>query len=521
LLSANKRFVLARKMFHPVHEMSKVFNSNGNGNGANGLLEQPPQKAAKPPTVAPSSAVKESQVTFQTVEGVELRGTPVRVTRHATVFELYNPSVTPRLSEALGEFQIILQGRAIYSGRAVVRSMVDAGTKIVCEATLNESSWADLNLGLALEREGGLAKEFKVFLQEWQKVYKVLPEFKIAVADLQAFLYDLRLWLEQVELGVRLQPADRRAEYEHRVLQTLQEPILSALVPAFEKFEALTSKIEKEAQPVHSLYAKHRLHPLVLCAPFMHRTFQKPLGYAGDYEMVNMMTRSPFQGGSIFAKILNTFFLNTPPVVAHRNRIDHLTQTLDFETQRATRRGRRARVFNLGCGPAMEVQRFLTHSPLNQNIEFTLLDFNDETVGYTQRTLDQIKQKNSSASTLRVIKKSVVQLLKDNSRFGRGSYDLVYCAGLFDYLTADVCAKLVDLFYELAAPGGLVLVSNVDASNPSRGWMEYMVDWNLIHRDAQQMAALLPGRVSKDAIRIVAEPTSVNIFAEIRKPENV
>ena len=79
----------------------------------------------------------------------------------------------------------------------------------------------------------------------------------------------------------------------------------------------------------------------------------------------------------------------------------------------------------------------------------------------------------------------------------------------------------MDLFYELAAPGGLVLVSNVDASNPSRGWMEYVVDWNLIHRDAQQMAALLPGRVSKDAIRIVAEPTSVNIFAEIRKPENV
>src|ERR1017187_778321 len=118
-----------------------------------------------------------------------------------------------------------------------------------CEVMLNESRWAELNVGLALDREGGLAKEVKTVLQEWQKVYKVLPEFKIAVADLQAFLYDLRLWLEQVELGVRLQPADRRAEYEHRVLQTLQEPILSALVPAFEKFEALTSKIEKEAQP--------------------------------------------------------------------------------------------------------------------------------------------------------------------------------------------------------------------------------------------------------------------------------
>jgi len=154
-------------MMHIAHAMNLTFNGDGhgNGNGANGLLEQPPQKAANPPAVAPSSDVKESRVTFQTVEGMELRGTPVRVTRHATVFELYNPSVTPRLSEALGEFQIILQGRTIYSGRAVVRSVVDAGTKIVCEATLNESSWADLNLVLAVERECGLAQEFKTFLQ--------------------------------------------------------------------------------------------------------------------------------------------------------------------------------------------------------------------------------------------------------------------------------------------------------------------------------------------------------------------
>jgi len=125
------------------------FNGNGNGNGANGLLEHPKKKTAQPPAAASSSDVKESQVTFQTMEGVQLRGAPVRVTRHSVVFELYNPGIAPRLSEALGGFQIILQGRTVYSGRAVVSNIVDAGTKIICEATLNESSWADLNLVLA------------------------------------------------------------------------------------------------------------------------------------------------------------------------------------------------------------------------------------------------------------------------------------------------------------------------------------------------------------------------------------
>jgi extracellular factor (EF) 3-hydroxypalmitic acid methyl ester biosynthesis protein len=252
----------------------------------------------------------------------------------------------------------------------------------------------------------------------------------------------------------------------------------------------------------------------------MHRTFQKPLGYAGDYEMVNMMTRNPFQGDSIFAKMLNAFFLNTPPVIAHRNRIDYLTQLLDFETQRVARQGRTAKVLNLGCGPAMEVQRFLKDSPLNQHVEFTLLDFNDETVAYTERVLNQIKNKYDSNSILRVIKKSAAQLLKENAKFGRDSYDFVYCAGLFDYVPDAACVKLLELFYELAAPGGLILVSNVDACNPSRGWMECMVDWYLVYRDAQQMRALIPQWISQDATQILAEATSVNIFAKIRKPEN-
>jgi len=43
-----------------------------------------------------------------------------------------------------------------------------------------------------------MAKEFKAFIHEWQQLYKVAPEFKVVVADIQTFLTDLRLWLEQV-----------------------------------------------------------------------------------------------------------------------------------------------------------------------------------------------------------------------------------------------------------------------------------------------------------------------------------
>ena len=442
----------------------------------------------------------------------------VRPNRLTVIFELYNPIVIPRISEVLKEFNIIFQERVVYSGRAIVHNAIDAGTKIVVEAALDESNWTDANSDLLVKRDEQIVDQFKAFLSEWQKLYKVSSEFKVVIADMQTFLHELRLWLDQVEVCVQSQPAKEREEFERKVLEALREPAMVSLVALFEKFEQLAVKIEKESQIAHNLYAKRALHPLVLCSPFMHRTFEKPLGYAGDYEMVNMMTRNPLEGGSFYAKILNTFFLETAPVVAHRNRIDTLVNHLKAEVFRATQSGRRAKIFNLGCGPAAEIQRFLRDVTWSSLADFTLLDFNDETVAFAQQLLSQIRNQNGRKAGLEVIKKSVAQLLKDSRKLRPGSYDLVYCAGLFDYLPDNVCTRLLEVFYELTAPGGLVLVTNVDTCNPSRGWMECMVDWFLVYRDAKKMREIMPAEIADDFVRVSSELSSVNIFAEIRKP---
>ena len=506
--------------------MNLTFNGNGhgNGNGANGLLEQPPKKAAKPLAVAPSSAVKESQVTFQTVEGMELRGTPVRVTRHATVFELYNPSVTPRLSEALGEFQIILQGRAIYSGRAVVRSVVDAGTKIVCEATLNESSWADLNLVLAVERKGGLAQEFKTFLQEWQKLYKVSPEFKVVIADMQTFLTDLRLWLEQVELGIRSAPAGNRPGLEQETAGELGRLILPALTNLFEKFESTLQGVDPDLQPAHQTFGRRQLHPMLLCSPFLYRCFSKPLGYAGDYEMVNMMMRDPLEGGSLYAKIINLWFLMQPPAEAHRNRIRRLTQQIEARTARAAGLGRTARILNVGCGPAHEVRQFLQESHLADQAQFTLMDFNEETLTHCQTVLEEVKKQCYRTTPIRYVKKSVQQILKGSAksveRATDGHYDLIYCAGLFDYLSDSVCRKLTNIYYEWLVSGGLLVTTNVDVYNPRRITMDYIMEWHLFYRKGADLLALKPDAAPADLCAVRSDSTGANIYFEAQKPDH-
>jgi len=517
-------FFQKTKTIHPIHKMSKVLNGKGNGNGhAQSLLRHVEKKAARHKVAALPHAIKESGVTFQTAEGVELRGMLSRVTRHTVVFELYNPGVTLRLSEVLAGFEIIFQERTVYSGRATMRNAVDAGSKVVCEATLKEEDWTDLNLVLSPESAGGVAKEFKIFLKEWQKLYKVLPEFKVVIADMQTFLYDLRLWLEQMALEIESLPAKERLEWEREKASQLGMAIVPAIRGFFENFEEVSNRLDSDFVAAHHVFGKRMIHPLLLGSPFVRRTLYKPLGYAGDYEMVNMMFGDPFQGESLFAKMINLYALQLPPIVAHRNRIQYLTEKLKKESLRVMRKLKDARVFSMGCGPAQEVQRFLAEDELANYTHFTLVDFNEETLDHTVRVLNDLKKRHQRRTQIQTIKRSVYQIIKEFERVGEyprsEQYDLIYCAGLFDYLSDQVCRQLVEIFYAMLLPGGLLIVTNVD-EHPAKNQMECFLEWHLIHRSEDKMRKIAPRKAISQNISIKRDPTGVNLFMEVRKPDD-
>ena len=122
------------------------------------------------------------------------------------------------------------------------------------------------------------------------------------------------------------------------------------------------------------------------------------------------------------------------------------------------------------------------------------------------------------------IKQSVHHILKEAARTvdraAENRYDLIYCAGLFDYLSNQVCLRLMDILYARLAPGGLLVVTKVEPSNPLRNGMEHLLDWHLIYRTAAQMRALFPNGAEADACRVHADSTGVNVFLEVRKPDH-
>ena len=77
------------------------------------------------------------------------------------------------------------------------------------------------------------------------------------------------------------------------------------------------------------------------------------------------------------------------------------------------------------------------------------------------------------------------------------------------------------ILYQLLAPDGLLLVTNVDGTRPFRNKLEFILDWNLLYRNAPQMLSLKPEHVPADLCSVRSDLTAVNLFLEVRKPAHV
>jgi len=451
-------------------------------------------------------------------QGTHLAANVLRLKRYSVVFEIYNPYSIVQTSEVLDDFKIYVDQKIIYSGKATVSSLLNTGIFLVCEVIL-EDAWIDVQLYGASE-SSSLSDQLQVFFNDWQTSNDIEIPVKLVVSDMENLFVGMQKWLERIDLSIRSTSTRSRVDIEKEVFSEIKEDIVTQFDEMLATFVDATQEIPEKNVPMHKAYIRRQLHPLLLCSPFLYRTYAKPLGYAGDYEMVNMMLRDDqLEGASVFAKLINYAFLKTPPVLAHRNRIDFLVRMIAAQAEEFAKRGKRLKVFNLGCGPAEEVARIIRDEDVADMIDFTLVDFNEETIQYTKKKLDDVRFQSGKQTKVEFVKRSVHQVLKMASQGAKSDeqYDLVYCAGLFDYFSQKVCAKLVSLFVEMVPKDGKVVVTNVSERNPLKEWMEYVMEWTLVHRTDEEMRDLIPKSSSELKSSVELDSTEVNVFLEIEK----
>ena len=456
-------------------------------------------------------ASPESLVLFQNSQGFSGRGTLLHLTRHTVALEVYNPYSIVQLSEVLNDFRILRNGHAIYHGRAVVTTLVPTGAITIVSAQLLDP-WSDLSGNLEPD---AVREEMARFVTGWTQNARLRPGYQLAVNNLANFLDELNRWLGQAET---LYSEEVGLDQDRSLFSEVWPELEGKLDELFSAFEREACEVSSEEVAVHKAFAQRALHPLVMCDPFTHRIFTKPLGYAGDYGMVNMILGGAGAVTSTYARVVSAFCLSRAPAVAHRNRVERLELLLRQEARRLSGTGARLRVLNVGCGPATEVERFLAHGAEAHGARLTLVDFNEETLAFASSRIERARATGHVDSEVVTVHQSIHDLLKaaaSGESALASQYDFVYCAGLFDYLSDRVCKRLMRLFCDWTAPGGLAVATNVHSRNPFRHYMSQIAEWYLEYRDEAQFLSFAAPGLGAD---VLADATGVNLFLEQRRP---
>lgn len=96
--------------------------------------------------------------------------------------------------------------------------------------------------------------------------------------------------------------------------------------------------------------------------------------------------------------------------------------------------------------------------------------------------------------------------------------DLVYSIGLIDYFSDKFVVALLNYIYDLLRPGDKVILGNFHPRNPDKAMMDYVLDWNLIHRSEEDMNRLYSAsKFVKPCTKIRFEGERIYLFAECIK----
>lgn len=266
----------------------------------------------------------------------------------------------------------------------------------------------------------------------------------------------------------------------------------------------------------HKRYAERVLTPDFMPGPVMARCYEKPLGYPGDYQIMNYVYEWGRVGNTPYEKLLHRIGIVTGECVGTRLR---MTQKILAETLAARPSDKPMNIANLGCGSAYEVYDYLKIDKLPRAANFTLIDQDQRALTHAYEHAYPEVVRHGGMAKVQCIQASFAQLLKAGALFKTlPPQDIIYSLGLYDYLSARRARALTHDLYAQVAPGGKLILANVKKGRESCEWpLEFVTDWSLIYRTEQDMLDMISG-LDYTNVRIEIDPTQCIYLMEVDKP---
>ena len=399
----------------------------------------------------------------------------------------------------LESLELMLGARVIWSGEAAVVHGGDG--RLGARFTSGVLDLRHLRLEATLEGRMAVLEEQKVRLPS---------EWRAAVADLRHLLESVRAELEEGELGEARDPMSH-GEEEPVLFARLGARWGAAYYDAVATLHEMSRDFDARTNALACGYASSMIMPLLMACPIHRRAYEKPLGYAGDYRMMELLCTDELSGDGPFGRFLHLTMQNYT--------LGRTVRTRQVVMRDAVRRAMEAegsgpvRVLAVAAGPAIELRRLLEETvDLQRPVQIILLDQDPSAHEAAHRHLTRIlleRHHGLLPITVQCLHFSVRQLLKPQTpedhavRDGLGELDLVYSAGLYDYLPDLVAQRLTSVLYSRLRPGGRLLLGNM-VETPDTTWvLHFVLGWPLLYRDDESMLRLGP--------RLGPAPASVGI----------
>ena len=253
----------------------------------------------------------------------------------------------------------------------------------------------------------------------------------------------------------------------------------------------------------------HPIRTIAHLCPMTRRSFDKPRGYAGDAVMLDHIYGiehpGPAYHPATLAGKVYAYTINSPAPRAVRHRRQELARLID-ETANRCGDGN-ANIFSIAAGHLREAE--LSHAVQSRMLAgFDAMDQDRESL--------QIIERDYARYGVRPQYGTVRGLLRN--KMSTKQYDLVYAAGLFDYLEEPIARKLVEVMLGMLRPEGKLLIANFTRNIPDVGYMETFMDWWLIYLDSEEVRKLFPESLRTSShLKLFTDPGKNIIFAEFTK----
>jgi extracellular factor (EF) 3-hydroxypalmitic acid methyl ester biosynthesis protein len=253
------------------------------------------------------------------------------------------------------------------------------------------------------------------------------------------------------------------------------------------------------AIPAPTLKALHAV------LPFTRDTIQgfallKPNGYVGCYEMMERIYGRAHSGDPKHYN-WDRYCQTRAPSRAVRNRKDYFIEEVHRAVGAAS--GKLVKLLNIASGPGRDLKELFDSCP-QLRVEVVCVEQDPRAIAHATKVCAE------HISHIEFVQANALTFATERT------FDLIWSAGLFDYLSDDYFNHLLRKLFERLNPEGELIIGNFCRTNPALPYMEFM-EWSLHHRTADELRSLAAEFAPVASIAVRAEPAQVNLFLHLRK----